>query len=130
VPLRRRITWRVVAFTVLLLLVVGGAFATIQWYGTHVWYVDFQGDDVTIFKGRPGGVLWIDPEPTDVDTHLTREDLVEASRADVESQHESPSLDKAKAYVRTLRTTTTTTSTTTTLPPVDPNAPTTTAVAP
>jgi protein phosphatase len=128
-PLRQRITWRVVTFTVVLLVVVGGAFATIQWYGTHAWYVDFQGEQVTIFKGRPGGLLWIDAKPTDVDTHLTRQDLVDASRTDVASQHESSSLEKAKAYVRTLRTTTTTTSTTTTLPP-DPNATTTTVTTP
>jgi protein phosphatase len=128
VPLRRRITWRVVMFSVLLVVVVGGAFATIQWYGTHVWYVDFQGDKVTIFKGRPDGVLWIDPEATDVDTQLTRDDLVDASRTDVASQHESSSLAKAKAYVKTLRTTTTTTSTTSTTLPVDPNATTTTVV--
>ena len=32
-------------FTVLVLAVIGGAFATIQWYGTSTYFVGFDDDD-------------------------------------------------------------------------------------
>ncbi len=42
--------------------VIGGAVATIQWYGTSTYFVGFDDDEVVIYQGRPGGLLWIDPE--------------------------------------------------------------------
>ncbi len=53
-PEARLITVRVVAF-VLLLLVVGGAAAAIAWYARSGYFVGLQGQNITIFKGRPGG---------------------------------------------------------------------------
>lgn len=52
---------------VLLLLVLGivlgaGAFAGATWYGTSSWYLAPVGDELLIYKGRPGGFLWIEPE--------------------------------------------------------------------
>ena len=71
---RTRLTWRVLVFLVLLVAVVGGAFATIQWYGTSAYFVGFDGDDVVIYQGRPGGILWIDPEVVER-TDLQRDDV-------------------------------------------------------
>jgi len=58
---RSRLSWRAVLFTVLVLGVLGGAIATIQWYGSSTYFVGFDGDEVAVYKGRPGGLLWIDP---------------------------------------------------------------------
>ena len=33
----------------------------ISWYGRGGYYVGFDGDQVAVYQGRPGGVLWIDP---------------------------------------------------------------------
>ncbi|HEY7069469.1 MAG TPA: Stp1/IreP family PP2C-type Ser/Thr phosphatase, partial [Acidimicrobiales bacterium] len=52
----RRFTWRVALFVVLIVVVVGGAVATIQWYGHSTYFVGLDGDQVAIFKGRPGGL--------------------------------------------------------------------------
>ena len=65
--------------SLLVVALVGGVVATIQWYGTSAYFVGFDGDQVAIYKGRPGGVLWIDPELVDV-TDLDRDDVPDARR--------------------------------------------------
>ncbi|MGH9217543.1 MAG: hypothetical protein ACRDZS_14900, partial [Acidimicrobiales bacterium] len=121
-PQGRRLTWRVLVFSLILLALVGGAFATIQWYGRSTYFVGFEGDRVAIFKGRPGGVLWINPvleETTDIERSLVPAD----ARDDLEAGKEQSSLDDAHGYVDRLseradalaaETTTTTTRPTTT----------------
>jgi protein phosphatase len=95
---RRRLTWRVVAFTLLLVALVAGAFATIQWYGGAAYFVGFQGDKVAIFKGRPGGLLWIDPKL--VETTTLDRDRVPPSRVnDIQAGQEQSSLTEARRYV-------------------------------
>jgi len=120
---RRRFTWRVAMFTLLILVVIGGAVATIQWYGTSAYFVGFEGDRVAIFKGRPGGLLWIEPELVDV-TDLERERVPESRRQDIDQAIEQTSLSDARRYVANvteqadelhpLSTTTSTVATTTT----------------
>ena len=51
-----------IAIVVALLAVLGAAFAAIQWYGRGGYYLGFEGDQVAVYQGRPGGVLWIDPD--------------------------------------------------------------------
>jgi protein phosphatase len=95
---RRRFTWRVALFTLVLLAVVGGAIATIQWYGRSAYFVGLDGDRVAIFKGRPGGLLWI--EPTLVETSdLDIDRVPEAGQHDIEAGKEQPSLADARHYV-------------------------------
>ncbi len=95
---RSRLTWRVVLFTVLLLAVIGGAVATIQWYGTSTYFVGFDGDEVSIFRGRPGGLLWIDPT-LEEGTAITRDEVPARYLAAIEAGHQHSSLAKAKLYV-------------------------------
>jgi PPM family protein phosphatase len=94
----RRITWRVVAFTLLLFALVAGAFATIQWYGGAAYFVGFQGDKVAIFKGRPGGLLWIDPKLVET-TELERDRVPPSRVNDIEAGQEQSSLAEARRYV-------------------------------
>jgi protein phosphatase len=132
VPLRSRLTWRVAAFAILLLAVVGGAIATIQWYGTSAYYLGVQHGEVVIFQGRPGGVLWIDPkvvahsgiQVAEVPDNY-RDRLVKGREQEQSSRREA---DRVVSNIERDIAATTTTTTTTTLPP-DPNAPT-TVVAP
>ena len=58
---RRRVTWRVVLFVVAVAAVIGVVFGAVNYYGRHTYYVGFDQNEVVIFKGRPGGVLWIHP---------------------------------------------------------------------
>lgn len=99
---RTRVTWRAVLFTLLVLGVIGGAFATIQWYGTSTYFVGFDDDEVVIYQGRPGGLLWIDPERVD-DTGLQRSEIPERYVPDIEAGNEQPSLAKAQQLVENIR---------------------------
>jgi PPM family protein phosphatase len=121
----RRLTWRVLLFSLVVLALVGGAFATIQWYGRSTYFVGFEGDRVAIFKGRPGGVLWLNPvleETTDIE----RSHVPADTRDDLDAGKEQSSLGDAHRYVDRLttradalaaETTTTTRPTTTTSAP-------------
>jgi serine/threonine protein phosphatase PrpC len=125
---RTRLTWRAALFALLLLGVVGGALATIQWYGTSTYFVGFHGDEVAIYQGRPGGLLWIDPELED-DTGILRDEVPARYVRALEAGHEQSSLADARAYVSNIErdiidTTTTTTTTTTTPTTVAPPPPT------
>jgi protein phosphatase len=117
VPLRQRITWRVVAFLVVLAAVIGGAFAAVVWYATSYYYVGFDDTGaVTVYQGHPGGVLWIDPKVVERHPDLTEDNLRQDARDRVEGQAEQTSRSKADRFVENLSTTTTTTTTL----PVDP----------
>jgi len=124
----RRFTWRVALFCLLVVALVGGVFATIQWYAQSAYFVGFDGNEVAIFRGRPGGVGWIDPElerTTDLSRRQLPDDVIPALR----SGKEEGSLDDAQAYVDNLQarvdeleaaaesTTSTTVTTSTTAPP-------------
>jgi protein phosphatase len=126
-PRRRRLTWRVGLFAIAFLAIIGVGLGVIVWAGSNTYFVGLSGDEVVIFRGRPGGVLWIDPElaePTGIQIGEVPAASVDAVRSGVEE----PSLADAQRYVDNLRdqiadaTTTTTTSTTTTTaaPPVVP----------
>jgi PPM family protein phosphatase len=101
-PSTRRVTWRVVLFTLIVIGLVGGAFATIQWYGRSTYFVGFDGDRVAIYKGRPGGLLWIDPKLEEV-TDLERERVPADSVDDIDAGKEEASLDDANRYVARLQ---------------------------
>ncbi|MCU0310765.1 MAG: Stp1/IreP family PP2C-type Ser/Thr phosphatase [Acidimicrobiales bacterium] len=131
---RSRFTWRVALFLVALVAVVAAAVGAVYWTGTSTYYVAVEGDQVAIFRGKPGGVLWISPELVEV-TALSIDQVPPASRLDVEAGREQATLDDARRYVANLfdqisMSTTTTTSTTTTVPTtavpfvgLDPGAP-------
>jgi protein phosphatase len=131
---RRRLTWRAALFTLLVLALVGGVVATIQWYGTSAYFVGFDGDQVAIFRGRPGGLLWIDPELVST-TDLDRDRVPVARMDDIEQGIEQASLADARRYVDNVTEqadeldppTTTSTTTSTTSTTTSARAPTTTA---
>jgi protein phosphatase len=116
-PVRpRRVTWRVLVFAVLLVVILAGGVGTIGYIARHSYFVGLQNDKVMIFKGKPGGVLWFEPT-VEEDTGLTKNDVPPSQLDRVTSGHEEGSLALAEQYVRdalTPSTTTTTTSTTTT----------------
>ncbi|MEQ1786927.1 MAG: Stp1/IreP family PP2C-type Ser/Thr phosphatase [Acidimicrobiales bacterium] len=118
---RTRFTWRVLLFLLLVIGVIGGAVATIQWYGTSTYFVGFDGDEVVIYQGRPDGILWIDPELQER-TRIDRADVPERYLPLIIAGNEQSSLAKARQVVANItrdidaatptpdRTTTTTTT--------------------
>jgi protein phosphatase len=102
-PKRRRggpraITLRVVAYCTAVGVLLAGAVTGVAWYARNGYFVGLTGNRVTIFQGRPGGVLWF---------HPTIADPTRVTTADIESRHlptlaagqEEPTLSAARQYV-------------------------------
>ncbi len=117
-----RLTWRSVLFVCSVLLVLGGAVAAVVWFAQSTYYVGFDDEQVAIFRGRPGGLLWIQPTLAER-TDLALDEVPPSRRAAVAAGKEESSLVEARRYVASLqeqadaerrRTTTTTTTSSTT----------------
>jgi protein phosphatase len=105
-----RVTLRVVIFIVALLAILAGIAAAVWWFGERSYFVGLQGNAVTIYKGRPGGLLWINPTVAQ-GTNLTTDNCppssgkicVPASAVpDLRAGKEEPSLAAAQQYVTNL----------------------------
>ena len=124
-PRSRRLTWRVAAFAVALLLLIALVVGALGWYATNTYFVAIADDQVTIFKGRPGGFLWFDPTVEQV-TEIPLAEVPAAELAELEDGVDQATLSDAENYVENLQdqidalagddepTTTTTPSTTST----------------
>jgi serine/threonine protein phosphatase PrpC len=100
-PAPKRVTLRVVVFVVALFIVVGGAIACLGWYGRSAYYVALSRDRITIFQGRPGGVLWF--QPTVVERTPDSASSVLSFRLQVlEAGQVEPSLAQARQYIANL----------------------------
>jgi len=99
---RTRLTWRALAFVLLVLGVIGGALATIQWYGTSTYFVAFADDELVIYRGRPDGILWIDPE-LEEHTGITRAEVPERFVPRIVAGNEQPTLAKARQLVDNIK---------------------------
>lgn len=100
-----RLSWRVVAFLVALVAIVGGTYLTITWLAGNTWYVGLDDDVVAIYNGSPGGTLWIDATVEEVpDPPIPADELPAEFADDVAAGREFSSLDDAQAYVENIRT--------------------------
>ncbi|HET6795043.1 MAG TPA: Stp1/IreP family PP2C-type Ser/Thr phosphatase [Acidimicrobiales bacterium] len=97
----RRVTVRLVAFVLALAVVIAGAAAAIVWYARAGYYVGLRGDRLTIFQGRPGGLLWFNPTIADR-TPYTSQQVLAYHLADLKQGRTESSLTAARRYVRNL----------------------------
>ncbi len=125
----RAVTVRSIAFVLVVLALVGGGLWLVNDYATNTYYLDTVDGEVTIFKGRPGGVLWVDPsavEPTGIEV----DDVPAEFADDVVDRRDFATIESARRFVAnmedrieelapppTTSTTTTSTTTTTAAPP-------------
>ena len=100
-PPPKRVTWRVVSFVVALCIVVGGAVACIGWYARSAYFVTLTNSRITVFQGRPGGVLWFQPTLADR-TRYTSSSVLAYNLPALEAGHLEPSLAQAGLYIRRL----------------------------
>ncbi len=98
---RRRLPFRGLMFagSVVSVLVLAGSFTT--WYGRSAWYVDEVDGQVVIMHGRPGGVLWIQPDTAE-ETGIAFDDLTGASQTRVTDRVVLGSLSDAQELVANL----------------------------
>jgi protein phosphatase len=98
----RRVTFRVIGFFLLVAAVLVGAYALLRWYANDDWYVTLDHNQVVIYQGHPGGLLWFKPrivDRTGVPTTGVLYIRLNALAGDVEE----PSLRVAKRYVQNLQ---------------------------
>lgn len=125
-PRPRRVTGRVIAFFLALLVLIAGVIAAIGWYARGSYYVGTADTRVVIYQGRPGGLFWFKP------TLKERSDLLvskvpPARVDDVREGVEEPSVAAARRYIENLKDQAAALApppaTTTTTVPVAPTAP-------
>ena len=89
---------RTIALVVAVVAVLVLAVVLVGVYARDNYYVDFDNDQVVIYQGRPGGVLWFDPT-VEEPTPLLRGDLTPALELEIQANPEFGSLDEANGYV-------------------------------
>jgi protein phosphatase len=120
---RPAFTMRTVAFVVAVAAVLGLAVLAITWYARGSYFVGARAGNVTIFRGRPGGFLWVKPTVYDR-TDLKLDDVLPSRRDDVRDGQPEPTLRAARHYISNLRDEATAfaATTTTTTPPTSTTA--------
>ena len=88
--------WSALGGIVLAVLVVFAA------YGRTGYFVSFQGDDVVVLKGRPGGVLWFN-STVEARTTLTRSDLSDELALEIAGEPTFSESSAAQTYVNGIR---------------------------
>lgn len=126
----RAVTWRSVLFVLVVLGLLGAGAWLVNDYATNTYYVAVDDGEVTIFRGRPGGVLWLDPS-LEESTGIDADDVPDEFLDDIEGERTFATLERARTFITnvgdriteleppptTTTTTTTTTSATTTTTP-------------
>ena len=101
-PRHKRVTWRVVLFVFALVAIIAIALGGIAYYGRSGYYVGFNGNQVAVFKGQQGGVLWVKPT-VDGTYPLQRSDLSETWQQNLDRTISFTSRAAADAWFDTLK---------------------------
>jgi protein phosphatase len=118
-PRKRRSRGRRIGLTLLWMLpvlaILALALGAVGWYARGTYFVGVNKSRVTVFKGRPGGVLGWDPT-VERRTTISTSQLSDSERDDVNAKKTFSSRGGADAYVRRLRTSITARTPATTVP--------------
>jgi PPM family protein phosphatase len=91
-----------VGFVIAIVAILGVAAIATTWYARGSYFVGLSGDNVTIFRGRPGGFLWV--KPTLVSrTSLTVDEVPPSRRAHLREGQPEPTIGAARHYIDNLR---------------------------
>jgi PPM family protein phosphatase len=99
---RGRTLFRALVWLLPVLVVLVIAFVAVGWYARNTYFVGVKKGEVTIFKGRPGGVLGWDPT-VEKHTGIETTALLEGERDDVKADKTFSSRGDADAYVARLK---------------------------
>jgi len=102
-PRRRgRTLFRVLVWVLPVLVVLAIAIVAVGWYARNTYFVGVNKGEVTIFKGRPGGVLGWDPT-VEKHTGIKTTELLEGEQDDVKADKTFSSRSDADDYVARLK---------------------------
>ena len=111
-PRKRRLTGGVFLFIVVLAAIITVTFTLIAVHARSGYFVGFKGDQVVVFKGQPGGVLWFEPTVAQVSAR-TRGELDPTLIAVINQHVTYDSAEQAAAFINDQVIPTTTTAATT-----------------
>lgn len=98
---RPKLTRAIGVFVAMALLVAG--FVAVAAWARRGYFVDFDGDDeVIVYQGRPGGLLWFDPT-AETAGGLTRDELTPDSIESIDDQPTFSSVADATIFIRDLQ---------------------------
>ena len=98
----RTVTFRVLLFVLLVIGVGWGAWAFVRWYAMSSYYVQTSdGQSIVIYRGRPGGVLWFQPQVETVSS-TTVSDILPGRVKKLQHGIIEPSLAAARRYIANL----------------------------
>ncbi len=86
------------ALVLVLVLLVGSAAAAVVVYARGSYFVGAQGEEVVIFKGRPGGLLWFRPT-VEERTGVRLGDVLPSRAADLRQGKQVASMSEARRYL-------------------------------
>ncbi len=100
---RRLITFRTLLFVVILGAVLAAAYSAVKWFDTNSYFVGLNGNELVIYQGRIGGLLWYHPVEYQR-TGVTTADIPADPQlhAALQSGVEESSAQSAADYVRNL----------------------------
>jgi PPM family protein phosphatase len=102
-PRKRGLPLRSLGVLFCVLALVGVASGSTVWYARSGYFADEDDGSVVIFRGRPGGVLWLKPAEEEV-TDVRIEDLDGASQERLERRPVWSTLADAREFVGNLDT--------------------------
>ncbi|HEU5082379.1 MAG TPA: Stp1/IreP family PP2C-type Ser/Thr phosphatase [Acidimicrobiales bacterium] len=97
----RAVTVRSLAFVLAVVALLGAGGFLAYRYVQDTYHVGILEDEVVIFQGRPGGVLWFDPS-FEEGTGIEVDDVPPAVLEDLEGGVSQPTLERARRYVANL----------------------------
>ncbi|MGD0984189.1 MAG: Stp1/IreP family PP2C-type Ser/Thr phosphatase [Acidimicrobiales bacterium] len=97
----RIFTIRVALFVIVFVGVLGSTAGVVVWFDKASFYVGLDHGYVTIFQGRPGGLLWLQPSVVER-TSITPADLLSSNVAYLEQGMEESSYQAARNLVHSL----------------------------
>ncbi|MGD9753903.1 MAG: Stp1/IreP family PP2C-type Ser/Thr phosphatase [Acidimicrobiia bacterium] len=105
-PVPRRFTGRVVAFLIVLVALAGATVFAVRLWARNNYFVAVDNGTVSVFRGRPDGILWFDPEVVDA-TDVRVSALTQAQQELVNEGFSTSSHAEALRWVTLLTTPTT-----------------------
>jgi protein phosphatase len=101
---RPRLTGRLVGFVLAVAAVVAAGSVAVGWYANRTYFVGIEDEDVVVYRGRPGGLLWLDPSVAErPQPPLAAADLTELQCDRVLENQSFTDRDAALAFVDQLR---------------------------
>ena len=98
----RTVTFRVLLFVLRVIAVGWGAWAFVRWYAMSSYFVQTSdGQSIVIYRGRPGGVLWFQPQVETVSS-TTVADILPSRVKKLQHGIVEPTLASAKRYIANL----------------------------